>query len=530
MFVEDRKSAQQCSAKRSSSFCPQSTLRQRTRWLGWSAFLAIPLLLSGCGVPRAVVWSGDSSRLVFTTDGGHVAYYDLTNGTRGRQISLDAPTTTRIPAVHPKTGQILLVDVASGTWADTIRIRRNDVNGNEFVTRQVATWPAYNGVFKGTKPRPSGAIWSPGGKHALFWFESGRDRGLRFGRLDLDTDRMTEIVGTIPLVDLWHMGLNPIRDDDAGYLAVRRAEDRDGWSNLYFVSWDGWERSLRPTQELIDFEARTGKGRNRSAAPDRGFNAGQFGGAGRGTDGARLPESLQPGHLTLPFAPQRPFIPTTKSRRRGTSVRQQRGGPDRYQQPGGAFGLAGLPVPAARRNEIGPQLPLGTSGWKADGSIDVLVGQGRIRIDSRQSVTTFVDDEDLQRMRPDFVRERIIHWVPVGSGKFVIQLRIVELNNTVQSVIELAQPEQQRTKRLGYAAIGHVNFSPVILSPDKNKAAVTYVDRDGKVVTEVIDGDGMTLAKFQLAGPGRSDQFIEANREPTVASLKSSGTISSGND
>jgi len=214
--------------------------------------LLVACLLSGCGMPKTIVWSPDGSEIVFPTDDGGLAAYDIANRQK-RSIPIDLKTANQTPAISGNGEYIAIADVRSTADEDQIQLIAYSRAGDRVRQSSVHRWPGRNGELELTQQRQSGVLWSKSGRHMLVWFQSGLNPTLHFGRYDWESDTLVRIDETPPAIDMLQVGMNPIRDDDFGYLALRRTHD--GEQTVFLVSWDGWEHELEMQPELRLFDA-----------------------------------------------------------------------------------------------------------------------------------------------------------------------------------------------------------------------------------------------------------------------------------
>ena len=456
----------------------------RVRRIVTALVMWVGLLCNGCGIPRSVVWLPDSSGLIYVTDEGGLARVDISsdrqNVARHYQILKDAGPHGMIPAVNLKQdpSEFAIVTVVSRTDVDTVHVRVHDLDGTELPRRSKSwDWETDNGRFKGVKERKTAAIWSRDGDHILFWYESVQDRSFKFGQFNVNekipAKQFRKLEGTVPLVDLWHFGLSPIRADGSGYLAVRGASQ--GLSNLYFVDWDGWARPLRATEELRLFEDRTEINNRLPVEPIlEQMLANQQ---------SRLRQMrLGQPHIGFPNFSRKPRIP---------------------HLPRNPFTVPTETDGNFQPSQIQQRLPVGTPGWRRrDKSMIVFSGAGRIVLDPDRQQASFDTYEQLQESRPHLTDDRVLQWMPIGRGQFVVQTRLEVTDRQSRPVVEIAKPwkDGNRSKRLGVVAVGKSYFTPLMPSPDGKHIAATYDDGSGRIMTSIVDEEGKIMATFQISG------------------------------
>ncbi|MDA1016678.1 MAG: hypothetical protein O3A00_19745 [Planctomycetota bacterium] len=487
--------------------------------------LALTLAVSGCSIPRSVVWLPDNSGLAFMQDDGSIAKFDLASQSVTK-LADAAGTLTTIPGISPQH-DVALVRATSHYMISRTEHQHDHIEiligrqGEAATVKKSVRWRAENGAYRKPTIRRSAVLWSPTGKHILFWYESGNTQ-YRIGHYNLETDTVRELVDTVPLFDARHAGLNPIRPDDAGYLAIRKTGG--GWSDLYFVSWDGWENHLGPTPELLgsvvnmqqQLEPDDPKLQRRDMRPFSYFN--------RPTEPPLFPQpanqprapyfrqdgrQAQRDWTLPPFAPLHPYDPDALVNPRRVEVPPIR-------NPGRMSPL--LPIGSPSWTNPNAANPL--AGWK-NGQIEVFAGNGRILIDTERRIVDFSPDEQLKIQRQDAIRNGMVHFTPFANGRFAVQLRQTIVAAKPAIVVEFVEPLRGRTKRLGFVGemwgrrkradknmlldsivSGGNNFSPAVVAPDGSMIAVTYSDGARRTYTTIFNSDGLEIVRpLQVSGP-----------------------------
>lgn len=381
------------------------------------------LWLGGCGVPRTAVWLPDSSAVLYPTDDGGIALFDLEENESQLVLPRHAAWSAA-PAVSPSGEQFALVEVVAAERTDTVRVFLHDLLGRERRKTAAVAWTADNRQSLGH--RPTAALWSRDGQSLLFWYVAAAGDRLRVGKFDLESESAMPYENTVPLVDLWHFGLSPVRDDGRGYLAVRGRQD--ALTNVFFVDERDWQQRLVANVQLEDFQIQT-----------------------------RL--------------------------------------------------IPGLP-------EMNDRLPIATTGWDR-GALDLILGNGRLLVDTQQATMQFRFDRQLAKVRPPLVRERIVGWWPIGRGPFVLQGRLVPDATPPQILLEVAEGPGGRSRLLGPAALAPQRFAPLMPAPDGRHVLVTAAGQLGTVWSHIIDEQGQTVRRFQVSGPGWRDTLVPVRpRQP----------------
>ncbi|MBW3541974.1 MAG: hypothetical protein KY476_17025 [Planctomycetes bacterium] len=450
-------------------------LRARSN-IGSLAAVAL-LLAAGCGTPRSVVWTSDSSALIYVSDDGSIARFDLASGAHWPVVP-PTKTLTVIPAVSPDGGEYAVLRIGSRTGFDVLQTVIFDAEGREVAASPPATWPVYNGRINRESPRPAAALWarrdSDGRNFLLFWYTSPLDGTFRFGVFNVETAEFKPIVETVPLVDALNVGLSPIRPDGEGFLAVRGRFD--GFTNLYFVDWDGWEHPLNAAPAVRAFEERT--------RPDLDLE-----------ENPLLAQLLLPGRLPpppfYPDLPPPPFLPPY---------------PFEPRIPPLPLPIP-LPPPPDEPEplEMSGRLPIANLGWQGP-VLDIIVGEGLLRANTRDQQVIYVEDNDLRLQREYLAEEKIFHYTPIGTGPYAVQLRVDWKGEGQRYVVELADRRGNRSRPLGVVSVA-APFAPIVPAPDGRKVAATTADHDGRVWTTVIDEQGRSLAVFQVSGPGWAESL-----------------------
>lgn len=498
----------------------------------YAAVLAL-IAFSGCSIPRSMVWLPDNSGLAFMTDDGSIAKFDLKSETLTK-LADASDTLTTIPGISPRH-EVALIRATSHYKISRTEYQFDLVEiliakeGEEATLKKRVRWRADNGAYRKPTLRRSAALWSPSGKHILFWYESGNTQ-YRVGHYNLETGTIRELVDTVPLFDVRHVGLNPIRPDDAGYLAVRRTGG--GWSDLYFVSWDGWENHLGPTPELLGSPVSGQQAGQQPIAPDdpkmqrRDMRPYSYFNRPntqplfpQPIDQPRAPRFRQDGSelardWTLPpFAPLHPYDPDALLNPRRIEAPPIR-------NPGRMSPL--LPIGSPSWAKLNPEaIPL--AGWK-NGQIEVFSGTGRILIDTERRIVDYSPDEQMTLQRQDAIRNGMVHFTPFANGRFAVQLRQTIVAAKPAIVVEFVEPLRGRTKRLGFVGelwgrrkradknmlldsivSGGNNFSPAVVAPNGSMIAVTYSDGARRTFTTVFDSNGTEIVRpLQVSGPSDS--------------------------
>lgn len=430
--------------------------------------LGLVTVLAGCGIPRSVVWSPDGQRIFFRTDDGELAAWHMQS--RSKQIiPIDQKTWTQIPGVNPMRDGIAVVDVRSNSVADMIQVIEYDLTGQRRRESVVFQWPAQNGKFIGTVPRPSGVLWSlhQDGRYMLIWYQSGADSKLRFARFDWQDRELTPVDETTPAIDLLYAGMTPIRDDHLGYLAVR--PNHEDSRNIFFVTWDGWEHTINSRRELPVFDRPFGNGNQ--PAP------------------LRAPAIGPNGQLLLEMSDR---LPVTAGRWLGGVLRPQ-------------LGRGRVTVDSVNRiasYDFERELSINRDQF-ADGHVflRVPIGSGKEwYVQCRVEADQFPPKFPIELAQVTHQEQRMADQRPNENE--------VEMRSNVD-----------RTLPIGYAAFDGRGFCPFVPAPDGRSVAVTHSDETGRIFTTVIDDTGQRVARFQVSGPGW-DQDVAARRPPNVALAK----------
>jgi hypothetical protein len=400
--------------------------------------------LTGCTQPRSVVWSPDSASIIFPTDVGGFAAVDL--GTKQKRI---IPTIernwTQLPGIGPGGDQLAIVMVQSSQEADHLQVLTQNMAGQRLQESRVFEWPQDNGPQSRRVPRATSVYWAQNGRWLLFWFVSGLKDQLRFGKYDFQTGNLTKLEDTLPLVDLFQVGMTPVREDDGGYLATRKnASDQP---DLYFVTWEGWEQPLIGRREQRLFERPTYSEVNQNPAQ-----------VSRGPQLAPLKED-----------------PRALSQR----------------------------------------LPLTASRWRL-GQLRFGLGRGESEINTLNLLTNYRLNETLVRSREPLSDQRVFLRVPIGTGKFVAQVRASTYEQPLKFFVEISNTEEKSTLLIGRAVLENEGFCPIVSAPNGKAVALTHSDDAGRIFTTVIDDQGQARLRFQISGPGWKDD-ITTDRPANVA-------------
>lgn len=199
------------------------------------------VLLTGCGIPTAILWTPDSSSIIYRDHAGRLIRYDLKRKAR-KIIVADTKTDTPWPAIS-KDGkklavanfttsrvkgsreakhklQLIFYDSLSGEKLSETKVHEYTTNLDE---------PAKST----TEDRQEDT--------ALNW--SGPPDKLLVGSdvvwiYDLEKDNFTPIQAyPFPVYN------RPVRPDGKGFLAFLPMKDGDGGS-FVFYDWNGWETSI----------------------------------------------------------------------------------------------------------------------------------------------------------------------------------------------------------------------------------------------------------------------------------------------
>jgi hypothetical protein len=220
------------------------------------AVLCVAALLPSCSVPREPVWLPNSSGFIYTTDTGSVVHYDVSKG-EGRTVvekaaAVEEKASTKIPALSPDGKQVALVRVSS-VGTGSIHLRVHELANGNLLHAETLMITADQRDHRPIRDSTSGAIWSPCGKHVLFWYVNHKG-GVSGGHYVARTRVIKIFESATPAVGLRAFRLSPMSDDGRGFLATRRHElspnQETKQEYMLFVEFGGRQHSLKRTARV----------------------------------------------------------------------------------------------------------------------------------------------------------------------------------------------------------------------------------------------------------------------------------------
>ena len=202
---------------------------------------------AGCSVPRELTWLPDSSPRFCTRQAkGAVQCYNIRKHSLLTICGAGANGPSRI-AVSPDGKNIAVIRAYHNVGEDDVTLSFYDLPSGMSHGEKSVVWAAENGKVQ-HQTCESGAYWSPDGKRILVYYASSYVGTFRYAVFDTEKRTLRRVIGTDPAMGMcWLFGVSPIRPDGAGYLAAPLLRP----SELYFVDWEGGERKLSPTAELL---------------------------------------------------------------------------------------------------------------------------------------------------------------------------------------------------------------------------------------------------------------------------------------
>jgi hypothetical protein len=369
-----------------------------------------------------VVWLPDSSGFLFTAPFGanqkhvEIFHFNLSDG-RIRHVT-QSSTATRIPAISPDGEQFALIRATAAATSVTVQIDIFDLSGRRIRASDPLSLAADNQGLSSTTCDSAG-IWSPKGRHILFWFlNPGPRRGggwfdfgydppeLHFGEYDLQSGKTQEIQ-VMPIVSLHYIGVSPISDDDRGFLATPIDKEKQMTLMpfpLLFVEWDGTQHQIKASPEAQ-------------------------------------------GRLASSWVSLLP--------------------------PGGELG----DKITVDRLKMWPIVPLPRGRWSS-GTLFLEMPEGRLRIDTGRRIATYESDEQLTERRNRLLDERIVDSVPVGKD-YTLYVRVPVIPETERYTRGFVHQYELVDERDGKSRPLGSGWWLMSSAPD-NKSVVVTCGADGK--------------------------------------------------
>ena len=203
------------------------------------------VLLTGCSTPDVILWTPDSSSIIYSDDSGRLIRYDLKRKAR-KIIVADTKTDTPWPAISKDGKKLAVANITTSKVKGSREAKHklqiifyDSLSGEKLSETKVHEYTTNLGepAQSTTEDRQEEAALNWSGPPDKLLVAGGRGRWI----YDLEKDNF------IPIQACPFSVYNrPVRPDGKGFLAaVSNGSDDNGESfSIVFYDWNGWETSI----------------------------------------------------------------------------------------------------------------------------------------------------------------------------------------------------------------------------------------------------------------------------------------------
>ena len=198
------------------------------------------VLLTGCSTPDVILWTPDSSSIIYSDDAGRLIRYDLTRKAR-KIIVADTKTDTPWPAISKDGKKLAVANITTSEVKGSREAKHklqlifyDSLSGEKLSETKVHEYTTNLGepAQRTTEDRQEEAALNWSGPPDKVLVVGGSGRWI----YDLEKDNFIPIQGyPFPIYN------RPVRPDGKGFLAFFPTKDGD---SFVFYDWNGWETSI----------------------------------------------------------------------------------------------------------------------------------------------------------------------------------------------------------------------------------------------------------------------------------------------